>query len=340
MLRLVALTVLALVFAACGDLSGDRALAPAPAVSAAASPVPAATSAAPPATPRPTTAATRDCTVTWQRSYRTLDSLVDDADVVVRAVVVAKDTATLKAFGANAAVSYRNASRTTLQVLAALHGGPGPATVSVLEDVCPGLDTTPGDEWLLFLRKADPKYGPDTAGAHYYALGGPQGVMRLRDGRVVGPFFKFQRAVHAYEGATVAEVEAGIAAVRPLDKIAGRALVERHGWRVLEGTSVHDLELPADHSAKFFLEDTPFAAYVDASRRVGLDLARVAPGSAHVLALRLEADRPSTEKQYNAYVVYREGRIVGAWVIAGIPWTWTLFALDQRDDAIALNGRP
>lgn len=337
-LRLVVLTVfLALVAAACGDLAGGRALGPASSTANASTP--AMESATPLSTPRPTTPATRDCAVSWQRSYRTLGSLVDDADLVVRAVVIGSGTTTLRAFGANGVISHRDASRTTLQVRSALFGGPAPAAVNVLEDVCPGLDGTPGDEWLVFLRKADPRYGPDTPGDHYYAVGGPQGLMRLRDGRVVGPFFTFQRAIHAYEGATVGEVEADLAAVRPLDREAGRALVERYGWRVLDGSNVTDVDLPADRTAMFFLEDTPFAAYVDASRRAGLDLGAAGPGSARILALRLEADRPSTEKQYTAHVVYRAGRIVGAWVVAGIPWTWSLFALDQRADAIALGGR-
>lgn len=53
------------------------------------------------------------------------------------------------------------------------------------------------------------------------------------------------------------------------------------------------------------------------------------------MTLRLEADRPSTEKQYSATVAYRGGKIVGAWIVAGIPWTWSVFGIDQRPEALA-----
>jgi hypothetical protein len=286
------------------------------------------------ATPRPTTPATRDCTVSWAKSYATLDALVNDSELVVRAKAVSRDEVRLKAFAADDAVSLRSASRVTFAVLRTLSAGSPITEVRVVEDVCPGLDVVPGEEWLLFLRKADPRYATVT-GDHYYTLGGPQGQVRLRASTVSGPFFTFQRAVHAYEGASQAELETDIAAIRPVDRAAARALVERHGWRVVDTGATTDALIPANRSAPFELAGRPFSELVTASRRIGLDLGATAPGSVRVVTFRLEGDRPSTERQYSAAVVYGGDQIVGAWVVAGVPWTWTIFGLDQRAEALA-----
>ena len=338
MIRVVAVA-LVLLTVACGDRVAGQAR-PSASLRPLAEPITATTSP----TPRPMTPAVRDCTVSWAESYRTLDALVDDSDLIVRAAAIATDSVTLKAFGANDAVSYRTSARVTFTVLATLLP-PSPsiapvAEVRVLEDVCPGLELTPGDEWILFLRKVDPRYGPDAGGDHYVTLGGPQGQARLHRGSVAGPFFTFQRAVHPYEGASAAELERDIAAIRAIDKTSGRALVERFGWRILDTGTTRDAELPADPTKAFVLDGTTFRDFVIASRRVGLDLGAAVPGPARMLTLHLEADRPSTEKQYSATVAYQRGRIVGAWVVAGVPWTWSLFGLDQRAEALALGGRP
>lgn len=327
---LLALLVLAS-SAACGDRLSGQAGSGTSGGSSSASPVQ--------ATPRATSPATLDCTVSWARSYGSLDALVDDSDVVVRARATANDQIQLKAFGANGAVSYRSASRITFGVLATLSPVTIPITeVRVIEDVCPGLDVVPGDEWILFLHKAHPRYVSAT-GDHYSTLGGPQGQIRLHGGMVNGPFFKFQRAVHQYEGASTSEVERAIAAIRPIDRAAARALVERYGWRVVDAGSSTDLELPADVSSPFGLEGHTLGDYVAMSRRVGLDLSATPSGLVRLVTFLLEADRPSTESQYTAHVAYSGGRIVGAWVVAGVPWTWTLFGLDQRSQALALAGK-
>jgi hypothetical protein len=328
-MRLVILSVLTLALASCGELSGEQA-ASAPSASAS----PRATVAAQP-TARPTSPATKDCTVSWARSYRTLDALVNDSDLIVRAKAVSRDQVQLKAFGLNDAVSPRPASRVTFSVLATLSSGTAPITeVRVVEDVCPGLDVVPGDEWVLFLSKADPRYAT-APGDHYFTRGGPQGQARLRAGTVSGPFFKFQRALHPYEGASLAELENDIRAIRPLDRSAARALVERYGWRVIATGTEADEEIPANASAPFLYDGYTFNDFIEASRRVGLDLGAAAPGPILIVTLRLEADRPSTEKQYSATVAYRGGQIVGAWIVSGIPWTWSVFGVDQRPEALA-----
>lgn len=332
----IVVVALVLVTIACGDRAAEQVLS-----SASAQPVAVPATATTRPTPRPTTRATRDCSVSWSASYRTLDALVDDSELIVRARAIAKEEVTLKAFGANGAVSYRTSARVTFTVLTTLSASsPQVDEVRVLEDVCPGLDLTPGDEWVLFLRKANPRHGPDAPGDHYFTLGGPQGQARLRGALVSGPFFAFQRGVHQYEGATVVELERDIAAIRAVDKTAARMLVERYGWRVIDAATTSDAELPADSAEQFLLDARPFSDFVAASRRIGLDLGASAPGPVRIVTLQLEADRPSTEKQYTAAVAYRRGQIIGAWVVAGVPWTWSLFALDQRADALILGGRP
>jgi len=286
--------------------------------------------------PRPTSPATLDCTVSWARSYETLDALVNDSDLIVRAKAVAHDEVQLKAFAANEAVSLRPASRVTFSVLATLRPGSAPITeVRVVEDVCPGLDVVPGDEWVLFLRKADPRYATAT-GDHYFSLGGPQGQVRLRASTVSGPFFKFQRAVHAYEGASQAELEKDIAAIRPPDRAAARALVGRYGWRVIDTGTTTDAQIPTTASAPLTIEGHSFSDLAAASSRIGLDFGSTPPGGLRIVTFRLEADRPSTERQFSAVVAYRDSRIVGAWIVAGVPWIWTVFGLDQRAEALTL----
>jgi hypothetical protein len=329
-MRLFLTLFVILASASCGTYGSEQAGSGAPTSSANT-----LTAASAPSTPRPTSPATQDCTVSWAKSYGTLDALVNDSELIVRAVAISRDEVQLKAFAANDAVSFRLASRVTFRVLATLSPGSTPISeVRVVEDVCPGLDVVPGDEWVLFLRKADPRYAT-TTGDHYFTLGGPQGQARLRASTVSGPFFKFQRAVHTYEGASTAELEKDIAAIAPLDRSAARALVERYGWRVLDTGSTSEQQIPSTAAAPFLLEGRSLGDFATASRRIGLDLASTAGGPVQIVTFRLEADRPSTEMQYTAAVAYRRGQIVGAWVVAGVPWIWSVFGLDQRADVLA-----
>jgi hypothetical protein len=161
-------------------------------------------------TPRVTSGATKDCTVSWAHHYRTLADLAAAADVVVRAVPIAQDIVQLRpGFGPKAT---RDARRTTFAVTSVVRTkGAQPPEVRVLEDVCPNLESRPGDEWLLFLYRWDPAgYGPDDPHEHWLALGGPQGQFRFAQGVVSGPFYVFAEVVHSYEGATVAEVVADL----------------------------------------------------------------------------------------------------------------------------------
>jgi hypothetical protein len=161
-------------------------------------------------TPRVTSGATKDCTVSWAHHYRTLADLAGGAEVVLRAVPIAQDIVQLRpGFGPKAT---RDARRTTFTVSTIVRTkGAQPAEVRVLEDVCPNLESRPGDEWLLFLYRWDPAgHGPDDPHEHWIALGGPQGQFRFTHGVVSGPFYLFAEVVHSYEGASVAEVIADL----------------------------------------------------------------------------------------------------------------------------------
>lgn len=167
-----------------------------------------------PATVRPTTAATRDCTVSWVDHFKTMPDLVAKAEVIVRAVAVSQDTTQLKAFAAGSVVSWRDARRTTFRVVDTLKGS-APAEMRVLEDVCQNLEVKPGEEWLLFTHRWDNTYGPDGGGEHFVTDGGPQGQFRFAAGKVIGPFYVFADVVHSYEGASIDEVMRDVrAAVR------------------------------------------------------------------------------------------------------------------------------
>ena len=182
------------------------------AVAPAASPERAATPPGPSARAGP--AATRDCVVDWVRHYRTLAELAQDARLVVRATAVRQDVVQLKAFGGAGDVSRRDARRTTLRVTSVLRATvPAPAEVRVLEDACPNLEAGPDEEWVLFLRRWDPRYGPDDPGDHWISAGGPQGQFRIRAGAVSGPYFVFADAVNAYQGTSVDRLVADVAAL-------------------------------------------------------------------------------------------------------------------------------
>lgn len=204
-MRILSVVAVLLVAAACGDLQASRALA---------GPSSAAPSVAASRTPRTTTATTLDCTVSWVSHYRTLEELVRDAEIVVRAVAVAQDEVRLRPGFAREAT--RAARRTTFRVTEVLRPAGGSlGEIRVLEDVCPNLTLSRGEEWLLFAYKwrDAAANGPDEPGDHYFTRGGPQGQFRVRDGKVVGPFYAFADVVHSYEGADVGEVIGDVLAV-------------------------------------------------------------------------------------------------------------------------------
>src|SRR6185436_4369748 len=166
-MRIAALLAAFLIATACGDLQNSGALA---------GPVSPSPSAAASRTPRATTATTLDCTVSWVSHYVTLEQLTKDAEVVVRAVAVAQDEVRLRPGFAREAT--RPARRTTFRVTAVLRpDGMTLTEIRVLEDVCPNLTVTPGEEWVLFayLWKDAAANGPDEPGDHYITRGGPQG---------------------------------------------------------------------------------------------------------------------------------------------------------------------
>jgi hypothetical protein len=63
------------------------------------------------------------------------------------------------------------------------------AEIRVLEDVCPNLEVRPGQEWVLFASRWDPRYGPESGGEHFFTQGGPQGQVRFTSGKVSGRSF-------------------------------------------------------------------------------------------------------------------------------------------------------
>jgi hypothetical protein len=279
--------------------------------------------------------------VTWSRGYRSIDLLTESAELIVRGVVAGTGTVQLNAFGANNAVSVRTARRTTLRVTETLKQPPGaaPTEVNVVEDVCPHLGQIGTGDWILFAQRLDPPYAPDDGRVYYVTLGGPQGQFRFENDRVVGPFFTFARVVHSYEGARAQEIRADVAAVRPVDVPSARALIERYGWTTIRGPSVQDEPLPRDFS--YDDGSGAFEVYAIASRAVGLELRGFAGQMLRGATFLLDYDRPSTEKQYLATVLFdSSGQVVGAWLTAGgDSGPWEVFPLSERDRARAAGGR-
>jgi hypothetical protein len=333
--------VLTACLAACGSLGGEGPSALVPSTPTATGHL---TAAPPPTaahTARPTTPTTLDCTVTWTHGYLSIDLLTENAELIVRGTVVSSGTVQLKAFGANNAVSLRSARRTTLRVTETLKqpSGAPPTEVNVVEDVCPNLSQIATGEWILFARRFDPPYAPDDGRVYYVTEGGPQGQFRLENDRVIGPFFRFARVVHSYEGASAQEVRSDVAAVRAIDIAGGRALIERYGWKILRAPAVRDMPLPKD-----FSQDDgagAFQANAVASRSIGLELHGFAGQVLRGASFSLDFDRPSTEKQDIATVLFDPGgRVVGAWLTVGHDLgRWELFPLSQRDQARAAGGR-
>ncbi len=266
-------------------------------------------SLSPTPTPRPTTAATRDCTVSWARSYGSIALLTNDAHVIVRASALRQDTVALRP-GLGAAPT-REARRTVLRVTSVLKAtSPVPGQIAVVEDVCPNLTVSPGEEWILFLRPVDQQTDPATTG-DLWTLGGPQGQFRIVGGRIVGPFFTFARAVHSYEGATIDELLADIAAAPSLDPQAGVRFVEARGWSVLRPAPFHDFVLPSNADFVFSVADA-----VKASTDVGLTLGPYIDQPLVIAPVDL-VDVSGRGLEPRAWIALSGGRIVGAW---GYAW--------------------
>lgn len=281
--------------------------------------------------PRPTTAAERDCIVDWAKSYQSLALLANDAAVIVRARAISSDTVQLKAFGAGNSVSLRDARRTTFIVEDTLKGAVS-GELRILEDVCPNLTVVPGEDWLLFAYRWDDRYGPDDGREHYLTLGGPQGQFRIRGGVVSGPFHTFARAVHGYEGASIAELLDDLARVPPLDRVGARAMLSDRGWAVPGEAILSDLELPSDREAQWW-PDT-FGGISDAAARGGSDLAPYLGRTVQVTRFWLENAPPATVL-YQATIVLSDGKPVGGWIVAGRDDRSQVFALTERAQALA-----
>jgi len=162
------------------------------------------------AAPRATTPAALRCMVSFAHHYDSVASLAADAQLVVRATATAQDVVQLRpGFGPRAT---RDARRTTFAVTDVVRTtGERPSEIRVLEDVCPNLTASDGDEWLLFLYRWVPgDHGPDDPHDHWMSEGGPQGQFRIHAGKVSGPFWDTAGVVHSYEGAPLAEVIADI----------------------------------------------------------------------------------------------------------------------------------
>lgn len=283
---------------------------------------------APTRSPRPTTAAERDCTVSWRQHYRSLALLADEATVIVRARVVAADTVQLTpGFGAG---TTRDARRTTFVVLDSLKGT-APRELRVLEDVCPNLIVVPGEEWVLFAYRADDRNGPGDGREHYLTLGGPQGQFRIRDGVVSGPFYKFAQAVHSYEGAPVGELLADLARVPMLDRVGARAMLSDRGWTLQSDAMLSDLPLPSGRAPG---ETGTLGDMVDAAARGGSDLVPLLGRTVQIARFWLE-HAPPAAVLYEGTIVLSDGRPVGGWIVVMRDDRRRVFALTERAQALA-----
>jgi len=285
--------------------------------------------AAPTRSPRPTTAAERDCTVSWRQHYLSLALLADEATVIVRARAVAADTVQLTpGFGAG---TTRDARRTTFFVLESLKGTAS-QELRILEDVCLNLSVVPGEEWVLFASRADDRNGPGDGREPYLTLGGPQGQFRIRDGVVAGPFYKFAQAVHSYEGAPVGELLADLARVPMLDRVGARAMLSDRGWTIQSDAMLSDLPLPSGR-------DSPggmgaIGDMVDAAARGGSDLVPLLGRTVQIARFWLEHPPPDAVL-YEGTIVLSDGRPVGGWIVVMRDDRRRVFALTERVQALA-----
>lgn len=323
--------VLAIVFmAACGATTPvNVAVSQTPAAGSSVSAATASPTAAPTRSARPTTAAERDCTVSWRQYYRSLALLADEATVIVRARAIATDTVQLTpGLGPG---TFRDARRTTFVVLDTLKG-----TVSgelrVLEDACPNLTVVPGEEWVLFASRADERNGPGDGREHYLTLGGPQGQFRIRGGLVSGPFYKFADVVHGYEGAPIAELLADLTRVPALDRAGARTMLGDRGWTIQSEARLSDLSLPSGRDSPW--RTGTFGDVADAATRGGADLTPYLGRTVQVARFWLE-HAPPAAVLYEGTIVLGDGKPVGGWIVVMQDDRWRVFALTERAQALA-----
>lgn len=264
-------------------------------------------------------------------SHRSLQSMFDRADVVVRGTVVRTGVAALYAYGSQGRLP-RDAPVLTLGVTETFKGSAVPE-LHVITDVCPSLDADPRSEWFVFAYRADQRYGPEGPTPHHHAVGGPQGQLRVVDGRLAGPYYAVQRVARELSGTPAADLAAKLRTMTGAD-VAARSLFERHGWTVVRTDHVGELTLPAAAAFGNAFADlcgaAPLAHCADLGARAGLDLRTGAGSDARVLTFVLEFPTPIGGGAYppSGRAVAVGDRIVGAWVVSAV--TRDVYAVTDR----------
>ena len=300
-----------------------------PPPSAAATPSP-----TPPAQPsaRPLASAALGCTAQFVESHRSIQALVERADVVVRGRVTAEEPTVMYAIAGSGRLPLGR-QLTTIAVDEVFKGGSA-RELKFLADACPAIG--PGaDEWIVFGSLADPRYGPDAPGPHYVSVGGPQGQIRLTAGRVAGPYYAVQRVARGLDAHPLGTVSAALRAAASADASgAARALFERHGWSVVRTSSLNELTLPAAAGFASPLEPLCGLASVahcaDLSARAGLDLRAVAGRDVRLIRYVLEFPTPVGGGAYppTGVAVVADAQVFGAWVVSAV--TRDVYAVPDR----------
>ncbi len=284
------------------------------------------------ASARPLASAALGCTASFAESFRSVQSLVERADVVARGRVTADEPTVLYAVDASGR-QPRGARVTTLAVEEVFKGAPA-KELKILADACPAIGPGP-HEWLVFGSLADPRYGPDAAGPHYVSIGGPQGQIRLAAGRVAGPYYGVQSVARALDDLPLAVIGSELrAAVNADASPAARAIFEREGWSVVRTWSLTELTLPGSAGFAAPLQPLCGEATVEhcaaLSARVGLDLRAGAGRDVRVLRYVLEYPTPVGGGPYppTGVAVAMGGHVVGAWVLSAV--TRDVYAVSDR----------
>ncbi len=202
--------------------------------------------------------------------------------------------------------------RTTFRLVTLLRGSDVPSTFSVVEQVCPNIDLSAGDEWLLFLRAWDAPTQPPS-NATFVTLTGPQGQLRVVNGRIAGPYYDQARVARSYDGAAIDEVIADIRAAQPFAADAAARYAQSRGWSVERILDPSDLYLRAETGPGLDDEDR---AMVNASRAAGFPLE---PYLGRFVVVTSAQVRDPTGRGLDVYVAAAlfKGVIVGVW-----GWAW------------------
>lgn len=257
--------------------------------------------------------------------------MFERADVVARGRVSAQGPTLVYGHGRTGRFP-RDARLTTLRISETFKGLPVPE-LKIVENVCPGLNAGADDEWIVFAAAADARYGPDAPGLHFFTIGGPQGQLRLTNGRVAGPYFAFQTVARGEADTRVGDLATRLRAMTGADAEA-RSIFERHGWTVVQTTSVSEMVLPAatDLGAPFqyVCGEAPVAHCADLSGQIGLDLRGGAGQDARVLSFVLEFPRPigGGASPPTGVAVAVGHRVIGAWVVSAV--TRDVYAVSDR----------